>query len=151
MFKKLFLICIGMSFILASSCSTMKKSLLTGVTVGGVTGLATGVAVAKQKKHAVTSALIGAAVGTLTSYFIHKGLEKRDAMVRRDTLLKLDQFDISTPYNLPVSAHGITMPVVESQWVDTKVQGKKLIEGHRIWLISDDPKWIPNVVKDKQK
>ena len=135
-----------------SSCSTMKKSLVTGMTSGAVIGATSGVVVGKRKKDALAGMLIGGIVGGVASYFIHGGLEKRDKIIRKDTLLNLEKFDVSTPYNNNGGGeHGLSMPTVESEWIETKVKGKKLIEGHRIWIISEDPKWLPNVKRSKKK
>lgn len=133
--------------LLTSSCSTIKDSLLMGVGSGAIGGATVGVLVGKKKKDA----LIGMAVGALlvggASYFIHKGLENRDQRVRKETLLNLERFDVLAPQatlnNNNEAGPALTMPVVESRWINPQNKGKKLVEGHREWVISEDAKLIP--------
>ena len=149
--KKILMSLMLLSFIF-TGCSTMKNSIVTGLSAGAITGGTTGVIAGKKKKDALTGMLIGGLVGGVASYFIHNGLEKRDKIVRKDTLLNLEKFDIQAPYSFNgETEHGLSMPTVDSQWIETQVKGKKLIEGHRMWIISEDPKWIPNVKRDKNK
>lgn len=106
----------------------------------------------KTNKSTMIGMVTGALISGVASYFLHKGVEKRDAKVRRDTLFNLDRNDVSVPSGFGFSsAHGISAPKVESEWVPTRVQGKKLIEGHKVWLITDDVKWVPGLGKRKSK
>ena len=96
--------------------------------------------------------MIVGAIGGIASYFLHKGLEQRDDSTRRDTLFNLEKFNVSTPSSYQSSATGgpgLTAPRVDAQWVDTQVQGKKLIEGHRVWTITEDVQWQPVSQKTK--
>ena len=140
--------------ILTTGCSTMRESLTLGVSTGAATGAVAGASLSQDRgKGALKGALIGGAVSGIASYFIHKGLKKRDQKTRQETLFNLDKFGVDYPKNYSQgSGPGLSMPVVESQWVDTQVQGKKLIEGHRVWIISEDPQWIPkDELKRKKK
>ncbi len=127
-------------------CSTMSDSLVlgigTGAAVGGIVGHNSG------SQDAAAGAAIGAAVGGLASYVLHKRNEKNEEKIRRDTLLNLEKYDVSGPRgsslrNPGESDHLLTKPVVDSEWVETQVQGDKLVEGHRVWRIIEKPKWIP--------
>ena len=78
-----------------SGCATMSGSLLVGAGTGAAVGTASGVGFSNDKGDgAWKGALIGGAVGLISSYFIHNGMEKRDADVRRDTLLNLERFGV---------------------------------------------------------
>jgi hypothetical protein len=145
--KKLYLICLSV-FIMPSifcGCSTMSDSLIlgvgTGAAVGGIIGHNS------ESQDAGAGAAIGAAVGGLASYVLFKRAEKNEERVRRETLLNLEKYDVSSPRgqsrNSGESDHLLTKPVVDMDWVETQVQGDKLIEGHRVWRIIEKPKWIP--------
>lgn len=144
---RLFLIILMGSLI---GCSTMRESLVVGAGSGAATGAIGAASIADKNKGqaAVQGALIGGLIGGVASYFLHKGLDKRDQRVRRETLFNLEKFDVSSPMGRSGSSsygHGITKPRVEAQWIDTQVKDKKLIEGHRVWVITEDPEWIPNI------
>lgn len=130
--------------IYTTSCSTMKESLVLGTSSGIAVGLgASSIIKNKNKdKTRLTSSLIGAGIGAISSYFIHKGVKAKEAKVRRNTLFNLEKFGVSSIPNfkgkLPKS---ITKPIVKEQWVDSKVDGQKLIEGHRVWIIEENSKW----------
>ena len=139
--------------ILTTGCSTMKESLTIGIGTGMATGAVAGSTMNKDRgKGALQGALIGGAISGIASYFIHKGLDRRDQKTRRETLFNLDKFGVDYPKNYSTGNNpGLSMPVVESQWVDTQVKGKKLVEGHRVWIISEEPQWIPNQQLKKEK
>ena len=134
---------------MTTSCTTMQGSLLTGVSTGAIAGAAGGYYGDKggdKQKTAGKGALIGAAIGGLTSYLIHKGLKSREAEVRRKTIFDLDKHGVSRPSGFQVKGHhGITMPLVESEYIKERVtsDGKKLIEGHRVWKIREDAQFVP--------
>jgi hypothetical protein len=137
-------------------CSTMRESLVVGAGSGAAAGAIGASAMAEQNKGgaALQGALIGGAIGGIASYFLHKGFEKRDDRVRRETLFNLEKFNVSTPTGFqssPATGPGLTIPKVEAQWVDTQVQGKKFVEGHRVWIITEDPQWVPNPSKAKNQ
>lgn len=135
-------------------CSTMRETLIVGTGTGVATGAIGAYAMSDRDKGqaALQGALIGGAIGGIASYFLHKGLEQRDDSTRRDTLFNLEKFNVSTPSSYQSSTTGgpgLTVPRVDAQWVDTQVQGKKLIEGHRVWTITEDAQWVPNPPKSK--
>lgn len=156
--KILYLISAFTIFLL-SGCSTMSNSIMLGVGSGAAVGAIAGNQSGGGSDRASSGAAIGAAVGALSAYLIHKGLEKRDEKLRRETLLNLERYDVSAPSrSLPSSAypagggHLLTKPSVDVEWIETKVDGDKLIEGHRVWRIIEKPKWIPGEDnKDEKK
>lgn len=129
------------------SCASMSDSIMLGIG----SGAAAGVAIANQgQKDSGSGAAVGALVGGLSAYFIHKGIQNREERVRRETLLNLEKYDVSAPtkggsVTIPTGGgHFLTKPVVDMEWMETQVQGDKLVEGHRVWRIVEKPKWIPS-------
>jgi hypothetical protein len=153
---RLFATLLVLNPLILSSCATMSDSLILGAS----SGAATGAIISNQTQgNSSTGAAVGALIGGISAYFIHKGIEKRDEKVRRQTLLNLEKFDVSTPPKsaappIPTSGgHFLTKPVVDMDWIETQVQGDKLVEGHRVWKIVEKPKWIPSddTNKDSKK
>ena len=101
------------------ACSTMNQSLLTGTVTGAAIGAASGSGFSTENRSeaAGKGALIGAAVGLISSYFVHNGLEKRDADTRRETLLNLEKFGVE---GLP--AQPLVYPSLESVDKENKTQ-----------------------------
>lgn len=136
-----------------SSCATMSDSLILGVGSGAAVGAAYS---SQTNSDAGTGAAIGAAIGGITAYFTHHAVAKREERIRRETLLNLEKFNVSAPQrsesiSVPTGGgHFLTRPVVDMDWVDTQVQGDKLIEGHRVWKIIEKPKWIPSADSKKE-
>lgn len=129
----------------------MTESLLLGLSTGAVGGaVISNQSEGANSEKVGTGAAIGAAVGGLSAYYIHKSIERRDERLRRETLLNLEKYDVSAPQRLsPVApgrggGHGLTKPVVDMEWIETKVEGDRLVEGHKVWRIIEKPKWIPS-------
>ena len=126
---------------------TLLSSASVGAGVGATVGNVTGNRFSLENRMRTTAigALTGAVISGAMGYFIHKLREKRDVKIRRQTLFDLDKYDVSMPKGFETSSyHGLTIPKVQSEWVPTRVEGKKLIEGHKIFLITDEAQWIPN-------
>lgn len=122
----------------------MKQSLVTGMATGVVTGLVLGPVVDPSGSDAkLGGALIGAAVGGIAAYFIHDGIEARDARIRKETLFNLDKFNVSRPSNSGMeSEYGIMAPNIETECFDTEVRGNKLIQAHCESRIIGSPEWV---------
>jgi len=122
-------------------CATMKESIIVGASSGAALGAGTGLYLAEEDavSSAITGGLIGAAIGGVAAYFIHGSLESRDRNIRKDTLFNLEQFGVSdVPSASSKFAPAISFPVLEEQAIKTHREGNKVIEGHRVWLISED-------------
>lgn len=151
----LFIIFLASTSLFLSSCASMSDSLIVGIGSGAVAGAAIA---HNGQGDSGTGAAVGAAIGGLSAYLIHKGIEKREEKIRRETLLNLEKFDVSKPpktgtVSIPAGGgHYLTKPVVDMEWIETQVQGDKLVEGHRVWRIIEKPKWIPtDDAGDEQK
>ena len=152
-FRRLLLV-FGVSCSLVG-CSTMRDSVLVGTAVGAGMGVVGGVTLNSESRGsgALIGGLIGAAVGALGGVIFHKVLEGRDDQTRRETLFNLDKFNIQGPSKNGPDKMGddwqprISNPEVDFDWIDTHVDGKKLIEGHRVWRITEEPQWITEEAK----
>lgn len=141
-----------------SACSTLSDSLILGIGSGAATGAIVGGQIRDSGgDRAGAGAAIGAAVGGLSAYLIHKSFEKREEKIRRETLLNLEKYDVSSPPKnksepVPIGqGHALTKPVVDMEWVETRVDGDKLVEGHRVWRIIEKSKWLPDDAAEKER
>lgn len=125
-------------------CASMKQSLVTGAATGTVAGILLGPAVSRSGSDArLGGALIGAAVGGVAAYFIHEGMESRDARIRKETLFNLDKFNVSRPSGSGMeSEYGIAAPNIETECFDTEVRGSKLVQAHCESRIIGSPEWV---------
>ncbi len=129
----------------------MKQSLVTGMGAGAVTGLVLGPVVDRSGSDAkLGGALIGAAVGGITAYFIHSGMEDRDARIRKETLFNLDKFNVSHPSSGMESEYGIANPNVETDCFDTEIKGNKLVQAHCESRIIGAPEWVKTQGRKKK-
>lgn len=142
--------CLIGASLFVSGCASMKESIVTGVGIGATTG-ATGGSHANKKdrqKGALQGALIGAAIGGISSYIIHGSLEKRDSKTRKDTLLNLDKFSVSTPSRgSGVQDFRLSTPDVDKECFDWEVKGGKLVQQHCVWTIKGNSFWVPTKEK----
>jgi hypothetical protein len=133
--------------LLASSCSTTKKSLALGLATGAGTGAIMGSAISNDHgKGAMAGMAVGALVGGIASYFIDKGMQERDQDTRRDTLFNLEKHGVfgqrTSSENRSNSPYIVSPAVVDEDYIETHVEdGTRLIEGHRSWAIQDTPYW----------
>lgn len=78
-----------------NSCASLKDSLTLGAGSGVVIGGAIGNQNSNDRSEStIKGAVLGGVVGGLASYFIHQSLEKRDAGVRRETLMNLEHYEV---------------------------------------------------------
>ena len=81
--------------LLLNGCSTLRDSLIlgagSGAVVGGIVG---GQSHGDSGENAIKGAVIGGVTLGIASYLIHGALEKRDATVRRETLMNLEHYDV---------------------------------------------------------
>lgn len=141
-----------LAILLAGGCATTRDSVLLGAGVGMGTGALTGIATSENKGGAaLKGALIGGAVGALGSFIIHGALKSRDSRVRKDTLFNLENFGVS---GVPTSSSGspaLTLPSVEETYIEPHIKGRKFVSGHKVWVISEDAKWIMDDEKKRKK
>lgn len=130
----------GMMVVMLSGCATLRDSLIVGGVSGATSGALVGTAIHQENNGsgALIGAAVGLAVGGISSYFIHKGLENRDSHVRKDTLFGLEKFGVSDVPSRSSSVPAISFNVIEEQKIETHRTGNKVTEAHRVWILSDD-------------
>ena len=130
---------------------------MLGVGTGAAAGTGVGLAVGGRNRTEATliSAGVGAILGGVTSYLIHGQLEKRDDVVRRDTLFNLENHGITRTNSGRVDLSDVggllAMPEVEENWVETHTDGSKLVEGHREWVLLGGSRWDLGKKPSKKK
>lgn len=78
-----------------SACSTLRDSLFLGASTGVLAGAIVGNQMdGDRTENAIKGAVIGGVIFGLASYAIHGSLEKRDANVRRETLMNLERYEV---------------------------------------------------------
>lgn len=141
------------SMVFASGCASVKESILTGVGAGAVTGFVLGPAVERNASDArLGGALIGAAVGGIAAYFVHKGLDDRDSRVRKETLFNLDKYNVSQPSGSGSGMdyeYGIAPAGVTTDCFPTEIRGDKLVQAHCESKITGTPEWVKTNGKKK--
>lgn len=81
--------------LILNGCSTLKDSLILGAGTGVAIGAAAGNQIeGDRSENTIKGAVIGGVVFGLASYLIHGSLEKRDANVRRETLMNLEHYEV---------------------------------------------------------
>ena len=147
--QKGMVMCLLASAVLAASCATLHKSMLTGAGIGVGTGTVAGVATTGGK-GALKGALFGAALGAASSYLIHVVLQKRDARTRKQTLLNLDKFSVSAPTRgQGVQDFRLSAPDVDQECFDWEVRGNQLVQQHCVWTIRGNATWQSNTRRQK--
>ncbi len=95
------------SIVMMGGCSTLRQSLILGAGTGAVVGgIAGGQSSGDRGENAITGAVLGGIAAGLASYLIHGALEKRDANVRRETLMNLEHYDVLGFDGLNVNSGG---------------------------------------------
>ncbi len=138
-------------------CSSIEKTSLLGLTVGGGIG-----AIADQglnentnKDSMIKNSIIGAVVGLGVGYLLHTVIDNREDKVRKETLFNLEAYGIDQDFKPVIdSEYGnfVTSPYVKEDYIDTHTtdDGRVLIQGHKRWVLIGSPQFnLPAPVKDK--
>lgn len=126
----------------------------TGALLGGVTGAAT--AKSGHQKATLNGAAIGALVGGIGGYILHKVIEKKESRVRKETLFNLESHGISTGFDgidLKRFNTFVSSPEVREDYVDTHTtdDGRRLIQGHKVWTIIGNPQFNIGSPRSKER
>lgn len=148
---------LGATVISTVGCSSIEKTSLLGLTVGGGVG-----AIADQglnentnKGSMIKNSVIGAVVGLSVGYLLHTFIDNREDKVRKETLFNLEAHGIDQDFKPVIdSEYGnfVTSPYVKEDYIDTHTtdDGRVLIQGHKRWVLIGSPQFnLPAPVKDK--
>ena len=128
--------------LLLIGCASIKKTVTMGMAMGATGGAASGALIAQRMRGeaAIEMGIIGMIFGGLSGYFIHKGIGQEAERVRRQTLLNLATYG-TAPTIDGENTPAVVPPMVESYDIKAKVEGKKLIGPHRVWMIREEARW----------
>lgn len=141
-------------------CASVERStfLGAGTGAGAAMGAATASAMANKDHGQVTlrGAGIGALVGGITGYILHKVIDKKESQVRKETLFNLESHGISTGFDgidLKKFDTFVSSPQVREDYIETHTvdDGRKLIQGHKTWTIIGNPQFNIGSPKRRKK
>lgn len=121
-----FIICI-LIIVNLIGCSSMNKSILLVTTIGGAGGASIGHNFGdgdNAKRN--NGALIGAAIGGLFGYLIHKEQNKEKKILSK---------------NIEEQVPLLTRPKVRKIWVKDEVKGKRFVRGHWEYVLEENSEW----------
>lgn len=112
-------------------CSSLKKSLITGVAIGGSGGALMGNSKGvgnDRRRNTNKGLIIGSLLGAGISYLAHKDKNKKKLIK-----IKESQGESKSPL--------LTKPKIKRIWVKDNVQGKRFIKGHWEYVIEEQSVW----------
>jgi hypothetical protein len=128
-------------------CASIERSTLLGAGTGAAMG-AVSASVMSQGDHqqSLQGAGIGALVGGITGYILHRVIDNKEDQVRRETLFNLESHGISKGFdgvNMEKYDTFVSSPEVREDFVETHTvdDGRKLIQGHKVWTIMGNPQF----------
>jgi len=81
--------------LILNGCASLRDSLTLGAGSGAIIGGVIGNQSSSDRSEGtIKGAVVGGVVMGLASYLIHNSLEKRDANVRRETLMNLEHYEV---------------------------------------------------------
>lgn len=113
-------------------CASMKDSLITGTSIGLLTGASIGNAQGdgdSRNRTTNNGAMFGALIGAGIGYLGHKS-----------KLKELEKTNASTNKGKSTGPL-LTQPKVKKIWIEDKVQGKRFIKGHWEYIIQEQSVW----------
>ncbi len=118
-----------LSLVLAG-CASLEKSVGLGAGIGAATGLGAGYAAKFNLKGKVVTTVSGALIGGFIGYLLQGRKFSEEA-------LRSPSAGPPSPLDRPSLKDAET----DTIWVPHKIEGQKLIEGHRLFIIKSQPTW----------
>jgi hypothetical protein len=118
-----------------------------GIGAGAVGGAITAVSMNREEnKVTMKGAAIGALVGGVAGYVLHRIIDNKEDKVRRETLFNLESHGIAANFNsakMKKFNTFMTSPEVREDYIETHTinDGRRLIQGHKTWTILGNPQF----------
>ncbi len=134
------LMVMGLAATLMGGCASQEKSMGFGGLFGAGAGAALGGIAdpGKNGKYRTRNVIIGAAAGGIAGTVA--GAALHDNTEREKELAFLKGRESKRETRAP-EVPALQDPKVEAEWVDTKVQGNRWIEGHYEYVIKEPVRW----------
>lgn len=117
---------------LLPGCASLRDSVLLGAGVGAAAGGSAGALATEQNPQgAALGAVVGAGLGALIGYFGHRDHEKKESL----------RLSNAKGFEMPKTPK-LTQPRYRSIWIPDKIEGDRFIEGHRVFVIEEQGKWM---------
>ena len=113
-------------------CATTESRVLGGAGIGATTGTIIGHQHIGTKKARIVGGASGALLGGLVGYFHDK--QQKAKRSKKSEAQKKKQ-------SLKALAPNLTQSKVTMYWEPDKIEGKKFIEKHRVWILESGPQW----------
>lgn len=130
------------ALLIQTGCSTMGKSVGLGTAIGAGTGATLGGIVdpGKNGQYRTRNVIIGAGVGAIAGGFVGNSIHENNA--RDKELAYLKGKEAQRKSSDAKSVPNLQQPKIEAQWVESKVQGNRYIEGHFEYIITEPTRWV---------
>lgn len=129
------------ALLIQTGCSTMGKSVGLGTAIGAGTGAALGGIVdpGSNGQYRTRNVIIGAGVGAIAGGLVGNSIHVNNE--RDKELAYLKGKEAQRKSGDGKSVPNLQKPKVEAQWVESKVQGNRYIEGHFEYIITEPTRW----------
>ncbi len=96
-------------------------------------------------QRAVLGAIIGAGIGSLMGFGVHKGKLVQEQKAKQDFIFGIDKETPMEPASGDLKAFKLSNPDVEKRCLPWQVIGNnQLVQNHCIWTIKGGPTWKKN-------
>lgn len=129
------------ALLIQTGCSTMGKSVGLGTAIGAGTGAALGGIVdpGSNGQYRTRNVIIGAGVGAIAGGLVGNSIHENNERDKELAYLKGKEAQRKSADEKSVP--NLQQPKVEAQWVESKVQGNRYIEGHFEYIITEPTRW----------
>ena len=129
------------ALLIQTGCSTMGKSVGLGTAIGAGTGAALGGIVdpGSNGQYRTRNVIIGAGVGAIAGGLVGNSIHENNERDKELAYLKGKEAQRKSTDGKSVP--NLQQPKVEAQWVESKVQGNRYIEGHFEYIITEPTRW----------